>query len=56
MKYQKSTTSGCKDIGTRKSEFDAKTQFLLKRDIHLGKSCDFDIVAGVGFKISYRCV
>ena len=28
MKYLSSTTFGCKDIGIRKSEFVAKTQFL----------------------------
>ena len=28
LKYQGSTTLGCKDIGIRKSEFVAKTQFL----------------------------
>ena len=28
MKYPKSTTFGCKEIGTRNSEFVAKTQFL----------------------------
>ena len=29
LKYQSSTPSGCKDIGIRKFEFVAKTQFLL---------------------------
>ena len=28
MKYEKFTQSGCKDIGIRKSELVAKTQFL----------------------------
>ena len=28
MNYQRSTKSGCKDIGVRMSEFVAKTQFL----------------------------
>ena len=28
LKYQGSTTMGCKDIEIRKSEFVAKTQFL----------------------------
>ena len=30
MKYQKVTSSGCQDIGIRKFEFVAKTQFLWK--------------------------
>ena len=29
LKYLRSTTLGCKDIGIRKSEFVPKTQFLL---------------------------
>ena len=29
LKYQRPTPSGCKDIGIRKFEFVAKTQFLL---------------------------
>ena len=34
MKYQRSTTFGCKDIIVRESEFVAKTQFLcLKKTI-----------------------
>ena len=28
MKYQRFTSSGCKEIGTKKFEFVAKTQFL----------------------------
>ena len=28
LKYQRSTSSGCKDIGITKIEFVAKTQFL----------------------------
>ena len=28
LKYQRFTTSGCKDIGVRKCKFVAKTQFL----------------------------
>ena len=30
LKYQSFTTLGCKDIGIRKFEFGAKTQFLYK--------------------------
>ena len=33
LKYQKSTTSGSIDIGIRKFEFVAKTQFLLVHSI-----------------------
>ena len=33
LKYLKSTTLGCKDIGIRKSEFVAKTQFILMAHI-----------------------
>ena len=32
MKYQRPTPSGCKDIGIRKFEWVAKTQFLYKND------------------------
>ena len=35
LKYLRATTLGCKDIGIRKSEFVAKTQFLLIRIYHL---------------------
>ena len=31
LKYLRSTTSGCKDMGPRKSEFVAKTQFFKKK-------------------------
>ena len=31
FKYQRRTPSGCKDIGIRKFEFVAKTQFLWSR-------------------------
>ena len=35
LKYLRSTTISCKDIGIRKSEFVAKTQFLSAFSIHL---------------------
>ena len=39
LKYQRSTNSGCKDIGIRKSEFLAKTQFLCMIKIKEISSC-----------------
>ena len=35
LKYQRSTTFGCKDIEIRKSEFVVKTQFLCKNIIYI---------------------
>ena len=37
MKYQRFTPSGCLDIGVRKCEFVAKTQFLYKVKEHFEK-------------------
>ena len=37
LKYQRSTTSGCNDIGIRKSEFVTRTQFLCLIEITLTK-------------------
>ena len=37
LKHQRFTTSDCKDIGIRKSEFVAKTQFLYKIKRELGE-------------------
>ena len=39
MKYQRSTTSDCKDIGVRNSEFVAKTQFLCKTILKTPYTC-----------------
>ena len=41
MKYLRSTPLGCKDIGVRKSEFAAKTQFLY---LSLDKGGIFDLL------------
>ena len=38
LKYQRSTTSDCKDTGIRKSDFVAKTQFLY--ETILARLCD----------------
>jgi len=35
LKYQRFTPSGCKDIGARKFEFVAKTQFLYYQNYSL---------------------
>ena len=43
MKYLRSTTLGCKDIGNRKSEFVGKTQFL-----------GFSVVNRDGFKDQFQ--
>ena len=37
LKIQRSMTFGCKDIGVRKSEFVAKTQFLYRMTVFLSK-------------------
>ena len=34
LKYQMSTTSGCRDTGIKKSEFAAKNHFLFKLSLH----------------------
>ena len=45
MKYLRSTTLGCKDIGIKKSEFVAKTQYLSQENINFHLKLSFQ--AGV---------
>ena len=46
LKYQRSTPSGCKDIGVRKFKFVAKTQFLSTTNQYTGfNKCLIDLIA-----------
>ena len=40
LKYQGFSPSGCQDIGIRKFEFVAKTQFLYKINGWIGETCN----------------
>ena len=43
MEYERFTPSGCKDIGIRKYEFDAKTQLLSRSDVQNCYFGDFQV-------------
>ena len=51
MKYLRSTTLGCKDIGIRKSEFVAKTQFPYR--LHICDSDWLNFIHFLGYKIRW---
>ena len=62
LKYQRPTPFGCKDIGIRKFEFVAKTQFLYPRNIQLRfkmKFLEFVFLLKLGWRIcktvEYKC-
>ena len=53
MKYQRSTTSNCKDNGIRKYEFGTKTHFLLNNFI--GVSCTNPSIVSTNSQNTWIC-